>query len=205
MINIAKKYFIYSIIAVFLFSNISIAKAEEINNNDSQYDINEINNEINTDPSILDPNLINEFEINYDINEQYLEELFIEESPIEESPEIQPYVLPAVPVVVALIGSAGLRVAVKTYGKSVIKQYIKEQEKVARAAAKDLGYTEVNNQYSHGAAIYMRNSGSGPKYISRDKDDHSGGVWKGATSIKNLGKRETRSGTYDIFLERMGD
>ncbi len=36
-------------------------------------------------------------------------------------------------------------------------------------------------------------------------DGHNGGAWKGATSIKNLGSKDTRSGTYDVFLTRIGD
>ncbi|MBW5882016.1 hypothetical protein FYM13_10555 [Staphylococcus aureus] len=29
--------------------------------------------------------------------------------------------------------------------------------------------------------------------------------WKGARSIKNLGSKKTRSGTYDANLKRIGD
>ncbi|HCY4498520.1 TPA: hypothetical protein O1U09_001509, partial [Staphylococcus aureus] len=29
--------------------------------------------------------------------------------------------------------------------------------------------------------------------------------WKGASSIKNLGSKKTRSGTYDANLKRIGD
>ncbi len=38
-----------------------------------------------------------------------------------------------------------------------------------------------------------------------DVDKHNGGVWKGADSVKKLGSRRTRSGTYDMDLNRIGD
>ena len=53
--------------------------------------------------------------------------------------------------------------------------------------------------------IFKRGSGKGPKYISPDADDHSGGAWKGASSIANLASKKTRSGTYDAELNRIGD
>ncbi len=46
---------------------------------------------------------------------------------------------------------------------------------------------------------------NGSTYISPDLDGHKGGIWKGADSIKNLGKKETRLGTYDENLRRIGD
>jgi hypothetical protein len=36
-------------------------------------------------------------------------------------------------------------------------------------------------------------------------DGHSGGAWKGATTVANLGSKKTRSGTYDADLKRIGD
>jgi len=35
--------------------------------------------------------------------------------------------------------------------------------------------------------------------------DHSGGFWKMADSIKKLENKTTRFGTYDEFLNRIGD
>ncbi|WP_237712661.1 toxin C-terminal domain-containing protein [Pectobacterium brasiliense] len=43
------------------------------------------------------------------------------------------------------------------------------------------------------------------RYITPDVDGHNGGFWKGADSVKNLGSRKTRSGTYDANLNRIGD
>lgn len=51
----------------------------------------------------------------------------------------------------------------------------------------------------------QENSKGRPQYISVDKDGHRGGAWKGASSIKNLGSKKTRSGTYDANLKRIGD
>ncbi|MFJ3792545.1 ricin-type beta-trefoil lectin domain protein [Kitasatospora sp. NPDC090091] len=61
----------------------------------------------------------------------------------------------------------------------------------ARKMATKMGFTEVGGR-SHGANVYHKDG----FYISRDQDKHSGGGWKGATSVKNLGTKKTRSGTY---------
>jgi hypothetical protein len=42
-------------------------------------------------------------------------------------------------------------------------------------------------------------------YITPDITGHCGGVWKGATSVEGLGRKETRLGTYDENLNRIGD
>lgn len=72
--------------------------------------------------------------------------------------------------------------------------------------AKDLGYSK-NNERSHGQPVYSKsNAKRDLRYISPDIDSHNGGYWKAADSIKNLGSRNTRSGTYDITLSvRIGD
>ncbi|WCK25823.1 MULTISPECIES: toxin C-terminal domain-containing protein [Agrobacterium] len=41
--------------------------------------------------------------------------------------------------------------------------------------------------------------------ITRDLDGHNGGAWKMATSVKDLGGKGTRLGTYDSNLNRIGD
>lgn len=76
---------------------------------------------------------------------------------------------------------------------------------VAKAAAKDLGY--LSTKYvSHGQKVFKQGKkGKGPKYITPDKDGHNGGAWKGASTVKNLGSKKTRSGTYDANLKRIGD
>ncbi|MDE9541208.1 toxin C-terminal domain-containing protein [Xenorhabdus bovienii] len=71
--------------------------------------------------------------------------------------------------------------------------------------AKKLGYTKINER-SHGQPIYMNKKAPNKmKYITPDVDQHNGGVWKAADSVKNLGSRKTRSGTYDADLNRIGD
>ena len=81
--------------------------------------------------------------------------------------------------------------------------------KEATAAAKKLGYERVRNQFSRGQPIYYNRKTK--TYISpdigsgRDSGSHNGGVWKMAKSIKDLERKETRMGTYDENLNRIGD
>jgi len=70
----------------------------------------------------------------------------------------------------------------------------------ATAAAEKLGYRRIN-ETSHGEAIYT----DGRRYITRDRTGHNGGAWKMADSVRNLGSRRTRAGTYDAQLNRIGD
>ncbi|NJD01752.1 MAG: hypothetical protein FIA99_03955 [Ruminiclostridium sp.] len=72
--------------------------------------------------------------------------------------------------------------------------------KEAEQAAKKLGY-EKTNYTSHGQPVFKK----GNKYITPDVDSHNGGSWKMADSVKNLGSKSTRMGTYDAKLKRIGD
>lgn len=54
---------------------------------------------------------------------------------------------------------------------------------------------------SHDQLVYKYKN----KYITPDVDSHNGGIWKMADSVKNLGSRKTRLGTYNENLERIGD
>lgn len=75
----------------------------------------------------------------------------------------------------------------------------------ATAAAKKLGYDKVNKVSIHGNAVFQnKKAPSYLKYITADADSHIGGVWKGASSIKNLMTKDLRSGTYDAILRRIG-
>jgi len=74
----------------------------------------------------------------------------------------------------------------------------------ATAAAKRLGYEKIN-QTSHGQPVYQSTNGKSPKYITPDVDSHNGGVWKGANTVDALGSKNTRLGTYDVNLNRIGD
>ncbi|WP_410472374.1 polymorphic toxin-type HINT domain-containing protein [Faucicola mancuniensis] len=75
-------------------------------------------------------------------------------------------------------------------------------------AAKKLGYTKKHTQKNRPAIFENPNTG---EVISRDvgtgkgEGAHNGGVWKKADSIKNINKKETRDGTYDANLKRIGD
>ncbi len=69
-------------------------------------------------------------------------------------------------------------------------------------AAKKLGF-EKTNHISHGQTVYYNKKTH--KYISYDVDGHNGGVWKMADSVEKLANKNTRLGTYDINLNRIGD
>ncbi len=121
-----------------------------------------------------------------------------------DSAKLQASIWPVVGIIVSFIAKQGLKQAVKKWTNSIVTSMIHSVPAVAKEAAKDLGYTEVKNQYSHGAKKFYNKKGK-PKYISIDQDGHNGGAWKGASSIKNLGSKKTRSGTYDVELKRIGD
>ncbi len=75
----------------------------------------------------------------------------------------------------------------------------------ATATAQKMGYSKVNGQTSHGKAIFVNSKAPLElRYITADADAHNGGIWKAASSIENLFSKRTRSGTYDIFLRRVG-
>ncbi|WP_246883138.1 toxin C-terminal domain-containing protein [Pseudomonas sp. Tri1] len=57
------------------------------------------------------------------------------------------------------------------------------------------------NETSHGQAVFKK----GGFYITRDVDSHNGGAWKMASSVRELGGKSTRLGTYDVNLKRIGD
>ncbi|MER8211078.1 toxin C-terminal domain-containing protein, partial [Acinetobacter baumannii] len=75
-----------------------------------------------------------------------------------------------------------------------------ETTQAATKAAKKLGFQKTN-EFSHGQAVYKK----GKYYITPDVDGHNGGAWKMAKSVEKLASRETRLGTYDINLNRIGD
>ncbi|MFC1150989.1 toxin C-terminal domain-containing protein, partial [Pasteurella multocida] len=71
----------------------------------------------------------------------------------------------------------------------------------AYKVARELGYTKTNYRTKSGAAVFKK----GNSYITRDVDGHNGGAWKEASSPEKLNKKETRNGTFDINLNRIGD
>jgi len=72
--------------------------------------------------------------------------------------------------------------------------------KEAAQAANGLGFSRIK-ETSNGQAVFS----DGKRFITRDVDGHNGGAWKMADSVKNLGKKETRLGTFDSNLNRIGD
>ena len=78
---------------------------------------------------------------------------------------------------------------------------IYEDDSEAYAAAKKLGYRKIKERTKNNTAIFKK----GNSYISRDRDGHNGGAWKEASSPKKLNRKETRNGTFDKNLNRIGD
>ena len=66
--------------------------------------------------------------------------------------------------------------------------------------ASEMGYTKVNER-SHGQAVYYNSKAKTPlKYITPDVDSHNGGFWKAASSVRDLGSKATRTGTFNADL-----
>ena len=65
------------------------------------------------------------------------------------------------------------------------------------------GFRKVRGARSHGQPVYT----NGKKYISPDIDGHLGkNLWKKGNTIKGLGRKSSRDGTYSWdLLERVGD
>ena len=70
----------------------------------------------------------------------------------------------------------------------------------ATRAAETLGFSKINQRVA-GEAVYRR----GNRFITRDRTGHNGGAWKMADSVNNLARKETRMGTFDSNLNRIGD
>jgi RHS repeat-associated protein len=85
-------------------------------------------------------------------------------------------------------------------GARKLAEPVYKTTKEAKAAAEALGFKMINETVHDGEAVFRR----GNQFITRDRDGHSGGAWKMATSVKNLGCKETRAGTFDINLKRIG-
>ncbi|MDN4621066.1 toxin C-terminal domain-containing protein [Paenibacillus sp. PsM32] len=81
-------------------------------------------------------------------------------------------------------------------------------DKEAEAAAKLLGFEKVNGGRAKAAVFYSKDMGI---YITRDIPRQSTGsadnegVWKMAPTVEDLMSRQTRLGTYDKNLNRIGD
>jgi len=96
-----------------------------------------------------------------------------------------------------IIAMAILGGVAKSGGRGPVYQSNKE----AKIAAEELGFKKINETIHGGQPVYK----NGTLYITRDLDGHNGGAWKMATSVKDLGGKGTRLGTYDSTLKRIGD
>ena len=67
-------------------------------------------------------------------------------------------------------------------------------------AAKSGDFSRTNYR-SHGQPVYS----DGKSVISPDVDSHNGGAWKAADSVEDLGSKDTRRGTFDRNMNRIGD
>ncbi|NJJ36519.1 hypothetical protein GSQ51_18240 [Clostridioides difficile] len=67
--------------------------------------------------------------------------------------------------------------------------------------AEKMGYKKTG-RFCHGQAVFFNKRSK--SYISADVDSHAGGFWKKASSIKNLGSKLLRDGTYneDLTIKR---
>lgn len=92
--------------------------------------------------------------------------------------------------------------AKKDCGKKSVQKGLTNPQ--AKDLAKFLGYKPTKSPNPKGNTVFVRQKGSkGPKYITADKDSHSG-TWKGATTPARLNSKSTRSGTYNWFLGKIG-
>ncbi|CAA3955534.1 Uncharacterised protein [Staphylococcus aureus] len=192
-----------------------------IDNNFKSKDLNiesSLEHDLNTDKITVDASLKdnynNKLDKTYDVkflrivNENDFKAEFTDqdtgEKIIYDTNEVKASIAPVVAVFVGFIAKQGLKKAIQKYGKTVVTSMIRTSPQVAAQAAKKLGYSATKH-VSHGKKVFKKNSKGRPQYISVDKDGHRGGAWKGASSIKNLGSKKTRSGTYDANLKRIGD
>jgi len=86
-----------------------------------------------------------------------------------------------------------------SYSREKPGPYFKTNAEAAKKA-EELGFQKINERV-HGQSVFRR----GNDYITRDTDGHINGAWKMAKNVKDLAKKETRSGTYDANLNKIGD
>lgn len=72
----------------------------------------------------------------------------------------------------------------------------------AKAFAMENGWIKMNERSPNGEAIYQREKGVKPRYVSYDNTHHNGCVWKGANDKKIL-TQGAREGSYDKFMNRV--
>ncbi|WP_375740548.1 toxin C-terminal domain-containing protein [Pseudomonas boanensis] len=100
-----------------------------------------------------------------------------------------------------LAAAGGLLGGKKGKDARPVAEPVYKTTKEAKQAAEKLGFKKINETVHNGQAVFKR----GKEFITRDLDGHNGGAWKMAESVNALGNRETRSGTFDENLNRIGD
>ncbi|MGR6739146.1 hemagglutinin repeat-containing protein, partial [Pseudomonas chlororaphis] len=110
-----------------------------------------------------------------------------------------------------IVSDGGLSLGSKTAGRAINVVGVKNSRlkvepvyktnKEAKQAAEELGFVKISETVHGGQAVFKL----GKRYITRDLDGHNGGAWKMADSVKALGSKETRLGTFDVNLNRIGD
>ena len=94
-------------------------------------------------------------------------------------------------------------------GSSKANEWKRMTSKESKEAAQKLGYEKTNYRAKNGEPIYYNRKTK--TYISQDigsadgSGPHNGGVWKMAKSPEELNSKNTRMGTYDKNLNRIGD
>ncbi len=97
--------------------------------------------------------------------------------------------------------SKGVEAAAVAKSARAVAKPVYKTTKEAKQAAEALGFKKINETVHDGQAVFQR----GKDFITRDLDGHNGGAWKMADSVKALGSKETRAGTFDANLNRIGD
>jgi hypothetical protein len=95
---------------------------------------------------------------------------------------------------------AGGKQPTRSFPSMINKNSVRITAQQAKDVAKELGFKKTN-YFSNGQPIFQK----GNRFITIDVDSHCGGFWKMADSIKNLSSKKTRLGTFDKFLNRIGD
>lgn len=80
------------------------------------------------------------------------------------------------------------------------ERILKVTAKEATKIAEKMGFRKTN-YFSDGQPVFQK----GNKFITIDATSHNGGFWKMANSVKELKLKNTRMGTYDKQLNRIGD
>ncbi|WP_370664126.1 toxin C-terminal domain-containing protein [Candidatus Pantoea soli] len=69
----------------------------------------------------------------------------------------------------------------------------------------ELGYSKINER-CHGQPVFVNKKAPNKlRYITPDVEQHNGGFWKAVYSVKNPVSCRTRTGIFDMNLNRIND